>query len=187
MAPGLLNLSPGGKAMANYNDPDQISLERNSALGGQSNKSTGIVESLKERGKEQLEAQKRSAAEQGSKVADALERATEELDGSELSGVATYTGGAATKIRSFADALRNRNIEDLMHDARMAARRNPELFFAGAIGAGILLSRFFKASERKRPRGVSNETTYGAERDHGAAARRSASTTTAGNRAGGGV
>jgi len=174
--------------VAQYNE-NNPSFDRSSSIHDEpQNKSAGFVESLKEQGKEQLDAEKRSIADQATRLANVVQRVTEELNRSDLRGVASYAAQLASKMKTFADSLRSRSIEDVVDDTRRLARRRPEMFFLGAIGDGVLLSRFFKASERKQMRSRANENTYRSAWGDVAPARgRSASTTTADNLAGGGV
>lgn len=170
--------------MAHY-DQNNPSAGQTGMQNEQEDKSSGFVGSLKEQGKEQLEAQKRSVADQARALAYVVERATEELDRSDLRSIASYTGQLASKIKAFADGLRSRSIEDIVDDTRHLARRKPEMFFFGAIGAGIILSRFFKASQRKQLEHGDERAYSTAWGDVAPAHGRSASTTTADNLAGG--
>lgn len=114
----------------------------------QKSASASIVEDIKTSGKERIEAHKQAAAEQASKLAGVVEHATQELDRGDFSFIAGYANRLAQRMRSFANKLRDRRIEELVDDVRGAARRNPEFFFLGSIAVGVGLARFFKASER---------------------------------------
>jgi hypothetical protein len=121
-------------------------------------KATGIVEEIKEMGKEQIDTKKQATADQAAKLAGVVERATEELDRGDFPAIASYANQLSAKIKSFANGLRDRNIEELVDDVRQAARRNPKIFFIGSIATGIALSRFFKASQRRDAQNVSGES-----------------------------
>ena len=108
----------------------------------------GIVENLKETGKERLANEKQAAAEQAEKLADVVEKATEELARVDFASIGGYANQLASMLKKFADKLHTSSVEDLLDETRRAARRNPELFFLGSIAAGVALSRFFKASQR---------------------------------------
>ena len=118
---------------------------------GESERSEGrksIVENLKETGKERLANEKQAAAEQAEKLANVVERATEELGRGDFVSIAGYANQLAAKMKRFAGKLHDISIEDLVDETRRAARRNPELFLLGSIAVGVALSRFFKASEQ---------------------------------------
>lgn len=116
-------------------------------------KSASIVAEIKTSGKERIEAQKQAAAEHAGKLAEVVENATEKLDRGEFWFIAGYAHRLAERMRSFANNLRDRKVEELVDDVRGAARRNPELFFLGSIAVGVGLARFFKASERLKSQG----------------------------------
>lgn len=61
-------------------------------------------------------------------------------------------GSVADQLESFADDLRGENLESLFHRVESTARRNPALFFAGSVVAGLALARFAKSSARRRQR-----------------------------------
>jgi hypothetical protein len=48
--------------------------------------------------------------------------------------------------------LRQRSVRELVDETNDFARREPALFFAGAIVAGIALSRFLRSSEERQTR-----------------------------------
>lgn len=110
--------------------------------------------SFKENGKQQitqrLEEQKSTVAEQVEHLADAVNRASDELHQHEQSNLADYASQLAGTINRFAENLRTRNINDLLDDTQRLARSNPTLFFLGSIGVGIALSRFMKASAERQ-------------------------------------
>lgn len=116
---------------------------------GARSKSEGFVGNIAEKGKERIETEKQAAAEQADKLAGVVERATEDLDRGDFPSIAGYASQLAARMKYFANGLRDRSIEELIDDARAAARRSPELFLLGSIAAGVGLARFFKASQRQ--------------------------------------
>jgi hypothetical protein len=109
-------------------------------------KATQAAEQIKARGKDQLEAGKKTAAQGIERLAGALDQATESLEGSEQQSLAGYAQELASSVRTFANNLRDRSVNDLIGETQMVARRNPTLFFFGSVAVGIALSRFLKAS-----------------------------------------
>lgn len=120
-------------------------------------KAAHAVEQIKARGKDQLETGKKTAAAGIEQLAGALDQATESLGQSEQQSLAGFAQELASGIRSFANNLRDRSIDDLVGETQTLARRNPALFFFGSVAVGIALSRFMKASaERESSRFPNN-------------------------------
>jgi hypothetical protein len=112
-------------------------------------KATQAAEQIKARGKDQLEAGKKTAAAGIEQLAGALDQATESLERSEQQSLAGYAQELAGSVRSFANNLRDRSVDDLFGETQTLARRNPALFFFGSVAVGIALSRFMKASAER--------------------------------------
>jgi len=53
---------------------------------------------------------------------------------------------AADAAEQFSGQIRDTSLEDMMHVTADFARRQPALFFGGAVAAGFLLARFAKSS-----------------------------------------
>ena len=106
---------------------------------------SGITDRIKQDGKQKIDATKRSAADQIDQVAQALTRAGEELNQSQPT-LANYASQIANSVGTFANRLRDGNMDDLVSDARELARRNPGLFLIGGVALGFAVSRFLKAS-----------------------------------------
>lgn len=106
---------------------------------------SGLTDRLKEDSKQKIESSKRSAADQIDQVAQALNRAGEELNQSQPT-LANYASQFASTVSTFANRLRDGNMDDLISDTRELARRNPGMFLLGGVALGFALSRFLKAS-----------------------------------------
>lgn len=65
---------------------------------------------------------------------------------SEMPQVANYIHDAATRLEDVASHLRNRNVDELVHDLGHLARSQPALVFGGAMLAGFALTRFLKST-----------------------------------------
>jgi hypothetical protein len=109
-------------------------------------KAVEVAEQLKARGKDQLEAGKKTAAEGVEQLAEALEEATESLQQGEQQSLAGYVHKLAGSVRSLAATLHDSSLDELLGETQELARRNPTLFFFGSVAAGIAVSRFIKAS-----------------------------------------
>jgi hypothetical protein len=129
---------------------NQESQTASAPIGGAMNKikseATGVAQDAKRQGQEQFEAHKHTAADQTEKLADVVERVAEEFKGQDQQSLGDYAGQLAGSMKSFAENLRKRSLEDVIRDTQQLARNNPTLFLMGSIAVGIALSRFLKAS-----------------------------------------
>jgi hypothetical protein len=62
---------------------------------------------------------------------------------------AGYIKDVAKQLDTMASALRERSVDDMLGDVTDFARKQPALFFAGAVAAGFALSRFAKSSANR--------------------------------------
>lgn len=103
---------------------------------------------LTDRARETAEQQKQAGADQISGVADAIEAAAGELEG-QMPMAAEYIEDVAGQLGAMASALRERSVDDMLGSVADFARKQPGLFFAGAVAAGFALSRFAKSSANR--------------------------------------
>ena len=84
---------------------------------------------------------KTAAAEELADLSDALRGASEHLRAHSRSMVAGLAQTTADRIESLAMAIRERDIPELLDEAQQFARRQPEIFFVGAVALGFLFTR----------------------------------------------
>lgn len=96
--------------------------------------------------------QKAAGADYLGTVAQAVHRAAREFEG-DVPQAAQYIRQAAGQIETFADAVRQRNMGELVGEVRDFARRQPTLFFGGAVILGFAALRFFKSSASSSEQG----------------------------------
>ena len=89
--------------------------------------------------------QKAAGAERVDDMAKAVHGAADEL-GKEMPGAAELVHAAASRLEQGAEALRERNIRDLMGTFNDMGRKQPLALFGGAVLAGFAVSRFLKTS-----------------------------------------
>ncbi len=134
--------------------PLNTSIQGSAAMETQPRSATrparGFTQRLKEDGRRTLEQRKRSAAERVEEIAQAIERTGAQFSENEPTLADVATRLAAT-VGNLATRLREGSIDDLVDDTRAFARRNPGLFLAGGVVAGLVLARFVKASARRAP------------------------------------
>lgn len=107
---------------------------------------SGVVETVKEQTGAHLEQYKDTAADQIESLAQNAQTVAQQMEGKDKLGLSRYVADIAGTMTSLADDLRNKNAEQLLHDASRLARDNPLLFLAGSVALGLGLSRLLKAS-----------------------------------------
>lgn len=134
---------------------NQHSQTAGAATGGVIDKvkseASGVAEDVKRQGQEQFEARKHTAADQTEKLAGVVDRVAGELKDQDQQSLADYAGQLAGSMKSFAENLRQRSLDELVRDTQQLARNNPTLFLMGSVAVGIALSRFLKASSERTP------------------------------------
>lgn len=116
---------------------------------------TSIAADLKAAGKQKLDAAvtevksqaddaKAGVADEVKDVANALRKASQDLRGG--SAQERTLGQIANGLADASDALRDKDLGEIVHAVSDVARRNPMLFLGGAVILGFAASRFAKAS-----------------------------------------
>lgn len=113
---------------------------------------SGAVDTVKEQAGLHLDQYKDSAADQLENLAHNAQKAAQTMEQGDSLGLSRYVGDAAQQMTGFAESLRSKNAEQLLHDAGRLARDNPLLFLAGSVALGLGLSRLLKASPTSAPR-----------------------------------
>jgi hypothetical protein len=99
-----------------------------------------------DRGKEQLESAKGRWAEGAERVAEAVDRTADELQGDGGAGAISGFGhSVANLMRQLSGGLRERDVDEFARELGALARRNPGMFLAGSVALGFGVARFFKA------------------------------------------
>lgn len=78
-------------------------------------------------------------------VAGAVHRAAGELE-SEIPQAARFMHLAADQVDDFAGSVKERNVQELLGEVQDFARRQPALFFGGALLFGFAALRFLKST-----------------------------------------
>ena len=93
-----------------------------------------------------FDAQKNQAAGRLGSVATALRQTSQQLNDQNETTFANYAQSAADQIENWSSMLQNQDLNGLVNEVQDFARRQPELFIAGSLAAGLLLGRFLKSS-----------------------------------------
>jgi hypothetical protein len=114
--------------------------------GSQGGRSTGMVDRVRHTAAAQLSSQKTRATDTLGSVAAAIRQSSQPLRDNNQAMLADYAGKAADQLEQFSTRLRERDLTELMDDAKRFARRQPALFVGAAFAAGVLAARFLKSS-----------------------------------------
>lgn len=91
------------------------------------------------------------AAEQLGSFAGSLRDAARKLEDGDggATALGRYAQTAAEQVDRVSQYLKDRDMTTFVRDAETFARRHPDVFLGGTFIAGLILARFFKASERR--------------------------------------
>lgn len=110
----------------------------------------GWAEDAKNRGRQMLDRQKGTAADQLTGIARALHQSADQCMSSEDQRQAgRVIEQAASGLDRLADTLRSRDVDAMIDQATSLMRRQPALFVGGTVVAGFMLSRFLKSSSER--------------------------------------
>jgi hypothetical protein len=109
---------------------------------------SGLADEVKSKARDVAEQQKLRGADQIGGVADAMEVAAGELH-EQMPQAAEYVEKVAGQLSAAASALRERSVDEVLGTLDEFARRQPAIFFAGAVATGFALSRFAKSSANR--------------------------------------
>ena len=99
-----------------------------------------------DRGMEQIESAKGRWADGAERVAEAVDRTADELEGDGAAGsISQFGHSVATLMRQLSGGLRERDVDEFARELGALARRNPGMFLAGSVALGFGVARFFKA------------------------------------------
>jgi len=119
------------------------------------------VDEAADQAKGRAESLKSETGDTVSDTAEALDAAADTLEGEGQERIAEALSHIAHNLGEFASQLEHKSVDELLHDGGRLAQRNPLMFVAGSVGAGVLLSRFFRA--RSRSPGEGRYATPGRE------------------------
>lgn len=105
----------------------------------------GIASDAGDKVTEAVNDQKAAGADRANGISDAIRRAACELE-KELPPAAAYIRRAASEIDDVADAVRRRDVRQLLGDVQDFARRQPTAFLGATVLSGFALVRLLKTS-----------------------------------------
>jgi hypothetical protein len=110
------------------------------------------------------EEQKAAGADRFKGYAGSINRAADSLD-EEMPMVANFARKAAGEIEHLADAVKDRDLADLVGVVHDYARRQPAVFLGATALAGFVVARFLSTSAQKRTR-EANVGDWKSDADH---------------------
>ena len=97
-------------------------------------------------------------------IAQATGRAAHEFE-AELPQAAHYIRQASEQIQGVADTVRARDVRDLVGEVQDFARRQPTVFFGGAVVLGFAALRFLKSTAPKTGHGQTQANAFETRRE----------------------
>src|SRR5512139_1850181 len=107
-----------------------------------------MANSAKDKVEAQVTQRKSIGADYIASIAQATGRAANEFE-ADVPQAAHYIRQASEQIQSVADTVRERHVRELVGEVQDFARRQPTLFFGGAVVLGFAALRFLKSSTPK--------------------------------------
>lgn len=124
---------------------DQVKQQAGETIDQVKQQAGETFDQVKQQTQSKLDQQKQQAADRLSGVAGALRQTSHNLE-TENDPLAQYADSFADQVDKMSTYLRERDLSELFNDVSQMAKRQPELFVAGALAAGFLLGRFLKSS-----------------------------------------
>lgn len=119
-----------------------------------------VAEQAKGEARSMAESRKSQVSSEINSIARAFRNSGEQLRKQNEEPVARYATQIADKLENASTYINQRSVDDILTDAEDFARRKPEIFLGGAFGLGLLVSRFFKSSERNLYEGEYRQSGY---------------------------
>jgi hypothetical protein len=113
---------------------------------------TTIADYAGRRTKEQLEHQKQAAVETLGEFANAIRHAGDELAQHDRTLAGRLVKQTADGLEQFSRSMADKRPEELLDAVRDFGRRNPVVFIAGSVLAGVALARFLRSSNTSKSR-----------------------------------
>ena len=104
--------------------------------------------------------QKVKAAQGLGGVAEALRQTSERLGDRDQGTTQQYVEQAAEQLERFSDYIQRTDMGEMLDGVQDLARREPALFFGGALALGLLAGRFMKSSAPTQSRRSSRDRRY---------------------------
>jgi hypothetical protein len=146
---------------------DTVSRAAKDHAGNLGTAAKDMASDATERVKTAMDSQKTAGADYLGTIAQAVQRSAGQFD-NDVPQAAKYIRQAAGQIETVANAVRQRDMRELVGEVQEFARRQPTLFFGGAVVLGFAALRFFKSSAPSHGHGTSAgvNTAQGSSRSY---------------------
>ena len=124
---------------------DTVTQTAKDQMGELGTAAQGLATDARDKVEAAINQQKTAGADYIGNIASAVQRAAGQFDG-DTPQAAQYVRQAAEQLESVANAIRTRDVRELLGEAEQFARRQPTLFFGGALFLGFAVMRFLKTS-----------------------------------------
>lgn len=124
---------------------------------------SGLSQQVRQQATEQLASQKERLADTLDTVALLIHQAGEHADLQDKAMFSGYVDKASSQVGQWSETLREREVTQLLDDTVQFARRQPMLFFSGALAAGFAGARFFRSSAQQPEQETENAPAAGNE------------------------
>ena len=137
--------------MARRDSSSRVEEEAKGLVSEAKQEALGVVGQARDHVQGLVEERKDRAAEQLGSFAGSLREAARKLEDGDggATALGRYAQTAADQVDRVSQYLRDRDLQAFVRDAETFARRHPDVFLGGTFIAGLILARFFKASERR--------------------------------------
>jgi uncharacterized protein YjbJ (UPF0337 family) len=137
----------------------QVKEEAKGLASEAKNQASGIASQARDHVQNLVGERKDRAAEQIGSFAGSLRDAARKLEDGDggATALGRYAQTAADQVDRVSQYLRDRDLSSFVRDAETFARRHPDVFLGGTFIAGLILARFFKASERRHQDGLAED------------------------------
>ena len=107
---------------------------------------SGLTGQVRQQTTDLLASRKEQLVDTMDTVALLLHQAGEHAELQDKVALSNYVDKASGQLNQWSDHLREREVTDLLDDTVQFARRQPMVFFGGALAAGFAAARFFRTS-----------------------------------------
>jgi cell division septation protein DedD len=108
-----------------------------------------VVGQVKEQASLRLSGQIEQAAEGLTTATETIRGVSQQLRDNGQEPMAEYVDRAAQYVDRFSTYLHGKDLDALVSDVEHFARRQPQMFIAGALGLGMLAARFLKSTPER--------------------------------------
>lgn len=110
---------------------------------------SGLTQQVRQQATDQLASQKERLVDTLDTVALLLHQAGEHADLQDKAMLTGYVDKASGQLGQWSETLREREVTQLLDDTVQFARRQPMIFFSGALAAGFAGARFLRSSTQQ--------------------------------------